>query len=232
MVSIRTENLSLLLPVVNKRKGKVNKSKVGGRLVDVNGRLHVQALDNISFELNKGDRLGLVGHNGSGKSTLLRVLAGIYPGYDGQIQINGKLGHALNIRLGFRPEATCRRNIELKCIMFDVPRHEYKRIEKDVLEFTGLGPYIDQPINTFSDGMLTRLAFGLATSIKYQILLLDEWIGAGDQAFREAAQTRMESFASAEIVILASHNRKLIDEWCNKIIELEHGTIKDFTNNK
>jgi ABC-type polysaccharide/polyol phosphate transport system ATPase subunit len=203
-----------------------------GRVLD-NGRTRqVVALDGIDFTLQAGDRLGLVGTNGAGKTTLLKVLYGIYPPHSGSVLVNGRVDALFNINLGFRPEATGRRNIELRGLINGWSPQEIEGRMDDIIEFSELGEFIDMPFKSYSSGMAARLAFSVATTLEPEILLMDEWIGAGDPKFQEKASQRMDALAEkAGIIVLASHNHNLLRRICNKILHLEGGHVAAFHDN-
>ncbi len=225
MVSIRVKDLRLIYRVRQKlslapRKHRM--AKAGGNIHGTGRNRYVTALDGISFELKAGDRLGLVGPNGAGKTTLLKVLYGIYPPTSGSVEIEGRVDALFNIRLGFRPEATGRRNIELRGLINGWTSDEIQERMDDIIAFSELGDFIDLPFKSYSQGMAARLAFSIATSFKPEILLMDEWIGAGDEAFQEKARGRMmEMTENAGISVLASHNNTLIEKYANKILHLD-----------
>lgn len=199
---------------------------LGGRLCERNGKRYIRALDSLSLELRTGDRLALVGHNGSGKSTLLRVLAGIYHPDTGSVSSDQPVSGIFNMNLGFRQEATGYRNIVLKGLVAGRSRAEIESALPLISEFTGLGPYLDMPLQTYSQGMAMRLAFAVTTAFSNQILVMDEWIGAGDAQFREKIIERMNDFVNAAtIIVVASHATSLLRRISNKAIWLEHGRI-------
>jgi len=189
----------------------------------------VEALHNVSFRLEAGDRLGLVGHNGAGKTTLLKVLYGIYEPTGGEVVRNGRVDALFNINLGFRRNATGRRNIVLRGLINGwSPARIEARID-EIIAFSELGDFIDMPFGTYSQGMAARLAFSVATTLDPEILLMDEWIGAGDASFQKKASARIENLTkTAGIVVLASHNEKLIRRVCNKVLILSHGEVADY----
>lgn len=232
MVSIRAENVRLVYRLRNKLSLARQRPKVsaGGSIEVKGGSSIVTALDGVSFALQAGDRLGLVGTNGSGKTTLLKVLYGIYEPTSGRIDATGRVDALFNIYLGFRQEATGRRNIVLRGLINGWSEQEIESRMEGIIAFSELGEFIDVPIKTYSQGMAARLAFSIATSLEPEILLMDEWIGAGDPAFQEKARKRMNEFAEkAGIVVLASHNYALIKRTCNLILELEKGKVKAFS---
>ncbi|WGL17287.1 ABC transporter ATP-binding protein [Microbulbifer bruguierae] len=229
MISIKAENIGLNYNIRQKisLSPKAVKLHATGGKITVNGRKKtIKALDNVSFELSAGDRLGLIGSNGAGKSTLLKVLYGIYEPSEGNLQVSGKIDALFNINLGFRKEATGRRNIFLRGLIRGWQPKEVESRMDEIIEFSELGHYIDLPLKSYSAGMAARLAFSIATNLEPEILLMDEWIGAGDPSFQEKAKTRMELLAEkAGIMVIASHNHKLLKNVCNKIIHLQEGKI-------
>ena len=202
----------------------VGASEIGGQIIERGSKRELLAVDNVSLKLKAGDTLGLIGHNGSGKTTLLKTLAGIYTPSAGTIDYQGVLGNALNINLGFRAERSGRYNIKLKSILAGRPLNNLPALIEDVESFSELGPFLDMPMHTYSMGMKARLAFGLATAFKYDILLLDEWLGAGDKRMQEKAAERMSEFvAASSITVLASHSDRLLKRVCNLGMVLVHG---------
>ncbi|MCP8883380.1 ATP-binding cassette domain-containing protein [Devosia sp. XJ19-1] len=184
----------------------------------------------MSFELKSGDRLGLVGTNGAGKTTLLKVLYGILAPTGGKVVTDGRIDALFNINLGFRREATGRRNIELRGLINGWSPEEIEARMEEIIAFSELGDFIDVPFKSYSQGMAARLAFSIATSMKPEILLMDEWIGAGDPGFQERARRRMSELAErAGIIVLASHNETLLSRVCTSRLELEGGRVKAFS---
>lgn len=198
---------------------------VGGRLLkDGNDVIHVSALDNISFRLEEGDRLGVIGHNGAGKTTLLKVLAGIYEPDSGSIKVEGRISSMIDIGLGLDHHLTGRENVMNMGRTRGLMSKQISELLPGIIEFSGLGQFIDLPIKTYSSGMTTRLVFAVATSMEPDILLMDEWIGVGDHAFFNQATQRLNSVLErSRIMVLASHNFSLINSVCNKILVLEGG---------
>jgi ABC-2 type transport system ATP-binding protein/lipopolysaccharide transport system ATP-binding protein len=184
------------------------------------------ALDSITGTLAEGARVGLVGHNGAGKSTLLRLIAGIYEPCSGTAHIEGRVAPLFNISLGMDPEATGFENIVTRGLFLGLSRSEIQNKVAEIAAFTELDAFLDLPIRTYSEGMRTRLAFAVSTSIEPEILLLDEGIGAGDAAFLAKADKRLAEFtARAGIIVVASHSPGLIRRMCDKVVLLEHGRI-------
>lgn len=231
MVSIRLDNVSLRYPVprgvhLSAHPG----SRVGGRFGGIGGHGgYVTALDGVSFEVQAGDRLGLIGTNGAGKTSLLKVIYGIYEPSSGTVSTNGRVDALFNINLGFRPQASGRRNIVLRGLINGWSEDEIDARTDEIIAFSELGEFIDMPFKSYSQGMGARLAFSIATTLEPEILLMDEWIGAGDADFQAKAKRRMNELAEkAGIIILASHQPDLLRRTCNKVLELEHGHVKHF----
>jgi len=229
MVSIRVNNVGLQYPLPRHVRLRNEAPAIaGGRFAGLGGARHVAALDDVSFELEAGDRLGLAGTNGAGKTTLLKVLYGVYEPTSGSVEKVGRVDALFNINLGFRREATGRRNIVLRGLINGWSSGEIDSRMDGIIEFSELGDFIDMPLKTYSAGMSTRLAFAIATSFEPEILLMDEWIGAGDKTFQDKAKARMDEIvARAGIIVLASHNEGLIKRVCNKVLTLEKGRVKE-----
>jgi lipopolysaccharide transport system ATP-binding protein len=224
--------VSVSFPLYHANSRSLKKTVVAaaaGRLGrDRQSRIVVEALRDISFTLKSGDRLGLIGTNGAGKTTLLRALAGIYEPVAGRIRIQGTINAMLDVSLGMNPDCTGRENIMLRGLYNGLPRAELPRLEEDVAEFAGLGDFMDLPLRTYSSGMIVRLGFAMATAIKPQILLMDEWFMAGDAEFMEKAQGRLEDVVrGADILVLSTHMVTMVQAWCTRVIWLDQGRIRD-----
>jgi len=200
----------------------------GGRLTnETNKQIQVKALNNISFQLKKGDRLGLIGHNGAGKSTLLRVLSGVYEPQQGIVSVNGSISSLINVSVGMEPMLTGYENIRMRGLILGLSNEHVKNIIIDIEEFTELGKFLSMPVKTYSTGMMIRLAFGLSTALDPDILLVDEVIGAGDAGFIDKAKKRMQTYVDqSNIMVFSSHANDLIRQFCNCVLWLEHGHIK------
>jgi ABC-type polysaccharide/polyol phosphate transport system ATPase subunit len=186
----------------------------------------VLALDRVTLDIVDGDRVALIGANGAGKSTLLKVLAGIYHPTRGSVQALGSRSALLNTTFGFDPEVTGRENIILRGMFMDIHPREMRAHVDEIVEFAELGPHIDMPVRTYSDGMMLRLGVAVSTCIPPEILLVDEWLSAGDAAFLDKAHRRMETFVDrSNIMVLASHSLPLLREWCNRGVLLQKGRV-------
>lgn len=195
---------------------------------DKQSRVVVQALRDVSFTLHSGDRLGLIGANGAGKTTLLRTLAGIYEPVTGRVRVQGTLTTLLDANLGMNLNLTGRENIRLRGLYNRMSRSELATLEDDVIDFAELGDFINLPVRTYSAGMVLRLAFAMATSVRPQILLMDEWFVAGDASFMEKAKARIEGMVrGAEILVLSSHSLGIVRSWCTRVLWIDQGFIRE-----
>ena len=231
LASLRLRDIGVEFPIYSGgsrslKKVLFNRTTQGNLARDARDRITVQALSDVSLDIADGDRLAIIGANGAGKSTLLKVLAGIYAPTRGLIQACGRVSALLSASVGLNPDATGRENIITLGMFMDVHPREMRARVEEIADFTELGYYIDMPVRTYSSGMMVRLCFAVATSVRPQILLMDEWLAAGDAAFLTKARQRMEDFLSgASILALASHSLPLLKEWCNRAVLLDHGRI-------
>jgi lipopolysaccharide transport system ATP-binding protein len=210
-------------------KNTVLRAATGGVLAaDAADRVVVRALDHLNFEFKEGERVGLTGHNGSGKTTLLRVLAGIYEPTSGAITVNGRVASMLSITLGMDSDATGYENIFIRGTLLGLRKKEIAELADEVCEFSELGDYIHMPMRTYSSGMVMRLMFAISTSTNADIILMDEWLSAGDREFTGKAEKRLRQLVDrAKLLVIASHNPEVIQHTCNRVIHLEHGKIVD-----
>ncbi len=233
MALIKLNSLTIDFPIYHLNARTIRKCFLrltGGALrKETEHTVIVKALDNITFTLEHGDRVGLIGHNGAGKSTLLRVLAKIYEPSQGNIGIEGRVSPLLNVMLGINPESTGYENILVRGILLGLTQKEIQAKMQEIADFTELGEYLSVPIRTYSTGMQLRLAFAVATCIKPDILLMDEMIEAGDANFKKKAEGRLTEFIEqSSIMVLASHSNDTIRRLCNKVTLLEKGKLKYF----
>ncbi|GLQ18655.1 ABC transporter ATP-binding protein [Maritalea porphyrae] len=231
MAFIKFENVSVEYPIYSAGSMSLRNTlvKVGtGGVVQrgTNNIITVKALDNVSFSIQDGDRVGLVGHNGAGKSTLLRTMAGIYSVTQGTAATEGKISTIFDLGAGLNTELSGYENIVRMGMFFGASKNTAESFVPDIEEFTQLGDFLKMPVHTYSAGMMTRLSFGVATAVKPDILLIDEVLGAGDAEFQQRAKVRMENLIdSAKIMVLASHSDDIISHYCNKVMKFEHGRL-------
>ena len=205
-------------------------SRVGGQVSKSQGAFRfVKALDDVSFALQQGDRLGLVGHNGAGKTTLIRLLAGIYEPTKGSLRMVGRKVPMFDIGLGMDEEASGYENIRIRGLILGLTPEEIESRVPEIAEFAELGDYLELPIRTYSSGMLLRLVFSIAASIHGDIILMDEWIAVGDAHFRKKTHDRLQEITShSGIVVLASHDHGLLRDTCNLGLYLDSGRVGAF----
>jgi len=234
MASIKLKSITLSYPILGgakpKAAGRSVLSGAGSVIKDgANRTRSIVALEDISFDLRDGDRLGLIGRNGSGKSTLLRVIAGIYEPLEGQAQIEGAVAGLFSVGIGVHSETTGYRNIMLSGLMAGYSREQVTGMMPEIAEFCDLGEYLDMPVRMYSNGMAMRLKFACATAFDADIILMDEWLGAGDPSFQGKAQRRLRKMVDdAGILMLASHNHTVIRKSCNKLAWLDRGRLRAF----
>jgi lipopolysaccharide transport system ATP-binding protein len=201
-------------------------SVTGGAIGTETGVTTVHALADVTLRIVQGERVGIMGHNGSGKTTLLRTLAGVYPPTRGMFTCGGTVSSLIDPSLGIEPELNGYENVELRGALIGLPRHVVKGLMPDIEAFSELGQYLAMPLRTYSTGMLMRLVFAIATAMRADILLMDEWLSVGDADFRDKAEQRLRDVVQESgILVLASHSEELIKKECNRIVVLEHGRI-------
>lgn len=226
--SLNAHHVSLELPIFlqKERSSRSWISLLARAAFEPPQREFRKILDDIDFSATEGDRIAIVGRNGAGKSTLLRVLAGAYQPTSGLLRINGSRQALLNISLGFNGEATLKENIYLRGTAMGLRTLQLTELVEPVLEFAELQEKANHRLKTLSSGQRMRLGFAIATAVQHDIMVMDEWIGAGDASFiHKAKQRLLGRVDGAQIVILASHNFQLMKEVCNKGILLEGGKI-------
>lgn len=190
------------------------------------------ALKNISFSVEKGEVVGIVGRNGSGKSTLLRILGGISPPSSGEVSIRGKVSSLLEAGSGFHQELTGRENIFLNGIILGMPKKVIEEKYDEIVEFSGVKDFINVPVKFYSTGMYVRLAFSISVYLLPEILLLDEILAVGDAEFQRRSLEKIKRLVQRDniTVLLVSHNMEYVREFCQKVIFLEKGEIKKIAN--
>lgn len=233
MVSLVFDRVTLAYPIYNSRglslRHQLVRLGTGGCLSqDAHKAVHVTALNNLSFRLEEGDRLGLVGHNGAGKTTLLRTMAGIYTPTSGTVTQEGRLSTVIELGAGLDHELSGHENILRMGMMLGMSRAFMNQAMEDIIAFSELGDFLSLPVHTYSSGMLMRMMFSVGTAVNPEIFLLDEMFATGDASFQKKAEKRIVSMIEeAKIFVFASHNPELIKKYCNKIFVLEHGVLKD-----
>lgn len=230
--SVVLRNVDLNIPVFAPNQMRLIRkpqflSSVGGNIDGQSGKVHIQALRNISFALNAGEHLALIGHNGAGKTTLLKTIAGIYPSSAGEVATQGSIGCLFEIGGGLTPEMTGYEYVKFYHTVYSTPSENLRDLIEDIADFTELGDYLELPIRTYSEGMRARLMAALATAWRRDIFLIDEGIGAGDAAFQTKFSHRMNTLLkSVGLLVIASHNPDLLRKYCTRGLLLKHGEIR------
>ena len=184
------------------------------------------ALDNLNFEINQGDRLGIIGRNGAGKSTLLKVLSRITEPTTGKIKILGRIASLLEVGTGFHPELTGKENIFLNGAILGMGKQEIKRKFDEIVDFAEIEPFLDTPVKRYSSGMYVRLAFAIAAHLEPEILIVDEVLAVGDSAFQKKCLSKMETAGKeGRTILFVSHNMSIVQSLCSRGILLEQGKI-------
>jgi ABC-2 type transport system ATP-binding protein len=230
MASITLSDVSLEFPLYHGSSRSLKKTLLSiaqlRSLSRDHNRIVLRALNRVSLSIAHGDRIGLIGHNGAGKTTLLRVLAGVYEPSAGHLQVDGEVSALLDVGLGLNPDATGYENIILGGLYLGLHPAEIRRLAPAIAEFTELGEFLHMPVRTYSAGMAVRIGFAVATATKPEILLMDEWLLAGDAHFLEKARQRIDAFVrQSQILLLASHSLAIIEMWCTKVVWLDKGRV-------
>jgi len=227
-ISSSTHELtSITLDRINLRYPSPARSLKATILRTSDSRIHYPpSLVDITLEIERGDRVALIGLNGAGKTTLLRVMAGILPATSGLRRVHGSIATLLGEGVGFEMEMSGWDNIYSRLIVAGLRLDDVRSAQKQVAEFADIGDAIYRPMKTYSAGMVVRVGFSVATQMNPDILLIDEVIGAGDIEFADKATARMENLlTSANILVLASHNLALLETLCNRAVWLEDGRV-------
>ncbi len=207
-------------------KSHTLKDKILSRKRNVYKLNHV--LDHVSFDLCQGDAVGLIGHNGSGKSTTLKLLNRILYPDSGTIEMNGKVSSLIELGAGFHPDMTGRENIYINATIFGLKKAEIDRRLDDIIRFSELEEFIDNPVRTYSSGMYMRLAFSIAINVDAEILLIDEILAVGDANFQKKCFNRLQQIkAEGATIVIVSHSMDQIKSICNRVIWLEKGKIRE-----
>ncbi len=184
------------------------------------------ALDNLSFDIRKGETIGIVGKNGAGKSTLLKILTGVLTQTSGSIKINGMVSALLELGAGFNPELSGIENVFFSGMMFGHSREKMTERLDDILSFADIGEYIDQPVKTYSSGMFSRLAFSVAVNVDPEILIVDEVLSVGDMRFQQKSIRKMTEFReNGKTILFVTHDVGVVNKFCTRAIWLDNGKV-------
>ena len=191
-----------------------------------------EAVKNVSFSLKRGDVIGLIGHNGAGKSTLLRAIAGIYRADNGVIDLKGNRASLMALGVGFNPQLTGKENVILSGMLLGMTKKEMEKKLDEICAFSELGAFIDMPVLTYSSGMYSKLAFSITACIDTDIMLIDEVLSVGDEAFQKKSFEKMKELIANkdQAAIIVSHNTSVIQNFCNRVIWLNDGRIMEVGN--
>jgi len=230
-MSISLHNVTVDLPVYSANARSLRKrftpTSVGGSLfARADNTVVVRALTNLTLQIKDGERVALVGPNGAGKTTLLKVLSGVYSPSSGSVSVSGNVSSALNTSLGLDIELTGRENIYLLGFYRGLPRAVITAAMDDIIDAADLGQFIDLPVSTYSAGMNGRLTFAVATAFRPDILIMDEWLAAGDNQFVTKASERTRKFVDkARILVIASHSLAIVRQFCTHAAYLKAGKL-------
>lgn len=224
MVSIKVENLV------------VNYKALNGISIQTDffhrreKRYTYTAINDLSFEVEKGDILGLIGRNGSGKSTLLKAIGGMMSPDAGSIDLEGQSVALLAIGVGFKPQMTGRENIYIAGLLLGFTQKMIKTKEQEIIDFAELGEFIDMPVRTYSSGMYSRLGFAITATLETDIVLIDEVLSVGDERFQKKSYEKMQQLISNKdkTVIICSHSRKTLADLCNRVLWIDNGKMVRF----
>lgn len=225
-IAIRVENVSKTFKIPHEKI-----SSLRGAFVNVfkkNTYEEFKALDNISFEVEKGDFFGIIGRNGSGKSTLLKALAGIYQVDSGKIEVNGLISPFLELGIGFNPELSGRDNIYLNATVLGLSQRQIDEKFEEIVAFSGLERFIDQKLKNYSSGMQVRLAFSVAIHANRDILLMDEVLAVGDSNFQDKCYQYFQKIKGEKTVLFVSHDVENMKKFCERVLVLNEGKIVAF----
>ena len=207
------------------RKKEDPTKKIGAK--NYNKGEKFKALDNISFEVKKGERIGIIGHNGAGKSTLLKLISRVTGPTEGKIYLNGRVASMLEVGTGFHEELTGRENVYMNGAILGMTKKEIDAKIEDIIEFSEVRQFIDTPVKRYSSGMYVKLAFSVAAHLDSEIMIMDEVLAVGDMAFQNKCISKMKSVSEEDsrTILYVSHNMNTIRQLCDRVIILDHGKI-------
>ncbi len=226
MPAVFAEDLVMEFRLVHERNMTLKEAAVrlvGGRRSAIE---RFRALDGVGFEVARGEALGIIGHNGSGKTTLLRLLAGVMVPTTGRIKIEGRITTLIELGAGFNPQLTGEENIYLAGALYGISQHEMRRQFDEIVAFAELERFVHVAVKNYSSGMSARLGFSIATVIDPDVLIVDEVLAVGDEAFQEKCFARMVDFRDrGKTIVLVSHDLPLVERFCDRALLLDHGRL-------
>ena len=227
--AIEVENLSVCYQGL--KSYSIKKNLLKGRRSEIE---LFKAVNNVSFKLEKGEILGIIGKNGSGKSTLLKAVAGIFSPDEGSIDLHNNSVSLLAIGVGFIKELTGRENILLSGMLLGFSEAEIKSRTDEIIEFSEIGDFIDKPVRTYSSGMYSKLSFAITAILETDIILIDEVLSVGDARFRKKSYAKMKELINQKdrTVVIVSHDSKTILELCDKLLWINDGEMMQFGETK
>lgn len=230
MMKKKTQSKQLALSIQNITKEynlRHQKPTLMGSVFGLEKREKFLALNNVSLNIFKGEKVGIIGRNGSGKTTILKIISGITTPTHGSVSVYGKVVSLIELEAGFHPELSGMENIFLNGLLIGMTLSEIRDNYQSIVQFSGIGRFIDAPLHTYSSGMSLRLGFSVAVHSNPDILVLDEGIAVGDQAFRKKSLAKInEFFRKGKTIIIVSHWLEYLKENCNRIVWLEGGKVK------
>lgn len=224
-IVIKVENLAKVYKIYNKPIDRLKESLHPFRKVY---HKDFYALKSVSFTVNKGSAIGIIGRNGSGKSTLLKILTGVLTPTSGKFTIKGRLSALLELGAGFNPEMTGLENIYLNGTIMGFSRQEIDSKLEDIISFADIGEFINQPVKTYSSGMFVRLAFAVAINVDPDVLIVDEALAVGDIRFQQKCYRRIEEFKKNKTVLFVSHDLSAVNKFCDNVMWINDGVVMDF----
>lgn len=231
---IKLENISMKFNLGIERNYSIKEAFIS--IFDKKRRLkktEFWALNDVSFEVKKGEVIGLIGSNGAGKSTLLKVVSGVMKPTKGKVTVNGQVSPMIELGAGFDYELTARENIYLNGAILGYSKQFIDDKFEEIVEFSELRDFLDAPVKNFSSGMVAKLAFSIATVVDPEILIVDEILSVGDIKFQEKSKNKMmEMIKGGTTVLYVSHSLESIEELCDRVVWLEHGTLIKVGNTK
>lgn len=229
-IAIKVENISKNFKIPHEKIKSIRSAFVN--VFRKNTYEKFKALNNISFEVKKGEFFGIIGRNGSGKSTLLKILAGIYEKDAGKIKINGMISPFLELGIGFNPNLSGRDNVYLNATVLGMTKKQINQKFNDIIKFSELEKFVDQKLSHYSSGMQVRLAFSVAIHANREILLLDEVLAVGDEAFQKKCYEYFEKTKGKKTIIFISHDHEQIERFCDRAMWINNGTVRGLGETK